>query len=424
MDLDKSGLAARHGLAAGDDLISINGHRLNDIIDYRFYTADEELEIIYRKNGRTGKFRVLKNPDVDLGVLFKPMRIRACANDCIFCFANQNPSGVRESLNFKDGDYRFSFLYGHFVTMTNMGPKQLERVVEQRLSPLYVSVHVTNPSVRRQLMLFGKDDQILSKLKYLTDNGIELHTQIVLCPGYNDGDIFIETITDLYQFQPRLKTVSIVPVGITKWRQNQPRIAPVTADYAQRLIPLAEQLDHEYRHSAGQRFVYLSDEWFILAHVPLPDNEYYDDYLMVENGVGQCRAFAEDLKSQIPHLPKRLKQPFKLTFATGLLPYRFLKETLKPALDAVENLAWDLVPIRNDRLGAELVTVTGLLSARDVVMQLQNQKVGDVVYLSQRMFNEDGITLDDHSREDIEQRLGIPVKIHNENLIDILEPWA
>lgn len=424
IDLDKNGLGARLGLETGDQIISINGHRLNDNIDYEFYVADEELEIEFKKGHQSFTRSLTKDPDRDLGIQFKPMRIRACANDCIFCFADQNPPGVRESLNFRDGDYRFSFLHGHFVTMTNMGPRQLERVVEQRLSPLYVSVHVTDPEVRHKLMLFGKDDRILEKLKFLTANGIELHTQIVLCPGYNDGDILFRTIDDLYQFQPMLKTVSIVPVGLTKWRQNLPQISTVSPEYARAMIPQSEKWDAKYRRPDGQRFVYLSDEWFILADAPIPAGEYYDDYLMVENGVGQCRAFADDFQEQIQEFPARLAKPVKMTFATGKLPHKFLLRTMRDELNKVENLTWDLVPIANDWLGADMVTVTGLLSGRDVARQLKAHGVGDVVYLSHRMFNEDGLTLDDLSRADIEKHLGVPVNIHEEDMAEVLTQWV
>ncbi|MCF7801442.1 MAG: DUF512 domain-containing protein [Candidatus Marinimicrobia bacterium] len=424
IDLDKHGLGARLGMEPGDEILRINDHRLNDIIDYEFYVADETLEIEFNKGGKMTTRSLTKDPDHDLGLQFKPMRIRACANDCIFCFADQNPPGVRESLNFRDGDYRFSFLHGHFVTMTNMGQKQLDRVVEQRLSPLYVSVHVTDPTVRRKLMLFGKDDRVLEKLKFLTDNGIELHTQIVLCPGYNDGDVLFRTIDDLYQFQPMLKTVSIVPVGLTKWRQNLPNIPTVSAEYARQMIPQSEKWDAKYRRPDGQRFVYLSDEWFILADAPMPASDYYDDYLMVENGVGQCRAFADDFRDQVTEFPERLAKPVKMTFATGTLPYKFLMQTMSADLNQVENLAWDLVPITNDWLGAGMVTVTGLLSGRDVSVQLKSHGVGDVVWLSHRMFNEDGLTLDDLTRADIEKYLGVPVKIHQEDMAEVLTEWA
>lgn len=424
IELDQNGIGARHGLSLGADLLKINGHPLNDIIDYDFYVADEELEIVFRKDGREFIKNITKDPDADLGIGFKPIRIRACANDCIFCFADQNPPGVRESLNFRDGDYRFSFLHGHFVTMTNMGQAQLNRVVEQRLSPLYVSVHVTDQTVRQKLMLFGKDDRVLEKLAFLVENNIELHTQIVLCPGYNDGDILFKTIDDLYQFQPQLKTVSLVPVGLTKWRQNLAQLTTVTPEYAKTMIPLAEKWDNQYRRPDGQRFVYLSDEWFILADAPMPETEYYDDYLMVENGVGQCRAFAEDLQEQVRNFPLRLKQPTKLTFVTGKLPFKFLSQTMEPVLNRVENLEWDLVPIANERLGADLVTVTGLLCGRDVVVQLKAHGVGDAVYLSHRMFNEDGLTLDDITRDEIEQKLGVPVRIHTEDMTEVLAEWV
>jgi len=416
--------AAESKLAAGDTLMSINGHRIHDTIDYQFYSAEEDLEIKAVRKHVAFTEIVTKDSNEELGLDLEPMKIRACANDCIFCFADQNPPGVRESLNFRDGDYRFSFLHGHFITMTNMGQKQLDRVVEQKLSPLYISIHVTDPDVRQRLMLYRRDDSIMDKLRYLTSNGIVLHTQIVLCPGWNDGEVLKQTIRDLHSLTPELHTVSIVPVGLTKWRQNLPEIASVTPDYAREFIDAVKLWESDYTLPDGSRFLYLSDEWFILAGTEIPGDEYYDEYSMVENGVGQCRDLDNRLRVQAELLPKKLRQPTHLVFVCGTLTHEFLKQTLEGYLDNITNLTWDLVAVKNDWLGPDLVTVTGLLPGRDVVMQLQDRHLGDAVYLSHRMFNEDGITLDDLDRETIEARLNVPVHIHQEDLVEILEPWA
>ena len=411
-------------IKTGDILKQINGHSINDVIDYQFYSAEEVLTLSLEQDGVEYSVEVQKGIDEELGLDLEPMRMRACANDCIFCFADQNPPGVRESLNFRDGDYRFSFLHGHFITMTNMGQSQLERVVTQKLSPLYVSIHVTDPEVRQNLMLYKKNDSILDKLEYLTSNGITLHTQVVLCPGWNDGDVLKRTIKDLFDFAPKVHTVSIVPVGLTRWRQNLPEIETVTPEYAREFIQVVNSWEQKYRLEDGGRFLYLSDEWFILADMEMPGDDYYDDYMMVENGVGQCRDLANRVASQLPLLPLELQKPTKLTFVTGTLAYKFLLETLAPALDPIKNLDWNLVAVRNDWLGADLVTVTGLLPARDVVVQLQKLDLGDAVYLSNRMFNEDGITLDDQTIGDIAKKLGVAVHTHQEDLVEILEPWA
>ncbi len=412
------------GIRVGDSLLSINDRNISDEIDYAFYSADEDLKIKILRAGISQEINITKSLDEELGIVVEPMKIRSCANNCVFCFAHQNPPGVREALNFKDGDFRFSFLHGHYITMTNMGPKQLERVVEQQLSPLYISVHVTDPETRRKMLLYGKDDKLADKLKYLTSNRIQLHTQIVLCPGWNDGDILLQTINDLIGMAPGVQSISIVPVGLTKYRENEPDLTSYTPESAKAFIEWFEIEQQNFKVVGFENFVLLSDEFFILANLPIPGNDYYGDFSMVENGVGQCRDFANRFNASIPMLPSALDKPTRLVFATGILGYPFLKETITPTLDEIENLEFEIVPIANDWLGAETVTVTGLVSARDLVTQLMGKSDADAVYLSYRMFSEDGITLDDHTREDIEKKLGVPVYIHHEDMLEILSPWS
>ncbi len=416
--------AAAMGIQVGDELVSINDRTISDVIDYEFYAADEDIEVVIKRAGIDQKICITKSLDEELGIVIQPMKIRSCANNCIFCFVHQNPPGVREALNFKDGDFRFSFLHGHYITMTNMGPKQLERVVEQHLSPLYISVHVTDPDLRQKMLLYNKEDHFLEKLKYLTDHNIELHTQIVLCPGWNDGKILLQTIRDLRQFAPSIQSVSIVPVGLTKYRDNLPQLDSYTQETARDFLEWFEVRQAEFDVPDIRRFVYLSDEFFILANKPIPEDDYYGEFSMVENGVGQCRDFANRFQASLPMLPPQLKKPTRLIFPTGKLGYTFLSKTIGSTLDAIINLEYEIISINNEWLGADLVTVTGLVPARDVVTQLKHVKQADAIYLSYRMFSEDGITLDDHTREEIEKKLGIPVYIHHEDMLEILKPWT
>ena len=218
-NIEKDSIAESIGLKKGDQVYSIDGSRVKDIIDYRFKVADENIVIKVKQSGELVEYEIEKDIDDNLGIGFDDFNIRACANDCVFCFADQNPPGMREGLYFRDGDFRMSFLYGHFITMTNMGWKQLKRVVEQQLSPLYVSVHVTDPDKRLEMFLYGKDDFLMKKFEYLTENGIELHAQVVLCPGWNDGKFLEKTVSDIYSFYPSALSMSIVPVGLTKHRE-------------------------------------------------------------------------------------------------------------------------------------------------------------------------------------------------------------
>ncbi|MCF7905200.1 MAG: DUF512 domain-containing protein, partial [Candidatus Marinimicrobia bacterium] len=411
-------------LKTEDQLVSINGHKISDEIDYTFYSADEDLVLSILRDEKPFELKVEKGLDEELGIEVEPMTMRSCANNCVFCFAHQNPPGVRDALNFKDGDFRFSFLHGHYITMTNMGRKQLERVVEQQLSPLYISVHVTDPDVRKDMLLYGKDDNILEKLEYLTSNNIKLHSQIVLCPGWNDGDILVQTLKDLVAFAPNLLSVSIVPVGLTKYRDNLPKMVSYDKASAKAFIHWFGTRESEFQVDGIERFVYLSDEFFILSGGPIPGNDYYGEFSMIENGVGQCRDFVNRFQASLPMLPDRLKKPVRLLFPTGTLASDLLKKTLNEPLARIENLEYEILPVRNEWLGADLVTVTGLLSARDVVTQIKSAKDIDAIYLSYRMFSEDGVTLDDHTREDIEKKLGVPIYIHHEDMAEILKPWA
>jgi len=408
-------LAEELGLREGDQLLRINSEKVKDIVDYRFHFSQENIEmVIFRDGERQTIPEFEKHPDTQLGVEFEPLKVRQCANDCLFCFVDQNPEGVRESLNFRDGDYRLSFLHGHYVTLTNVGWKEMERIATQQLSPIYVSVHVTDPEVRKKLILYKKNDDILKKLDYLVSNGIEVHTQVVLCPGINDGEYLDKTIRDLYQFREGIKSVAIVPVGLTKHREGLAQLDSVTPDYARDFMPVVHEYDEQYRNIDGDRFVYLSDEWFILADQDIPEMDYYGNCYQIENGVGLTRAFLDDFEMQSQEFPGSLEQPREISLVTGTLAESVLREHVMPVLNRIDNLKVNLYAIRNDFFG-ETVTVSGLLTAQDVIRQLAARNLGDALYLPMRIVNDDGITLDDQKPQDIENHLGIPTFVSGEN---------
>ncbi len=416
------------GLKPGDRLLRINGSRVQDHLDYRFRIAESSPELELEIDGRREVVALDKDEDTDLGVEFEDFAVRRCANNCVFCFVDQNPPGLRESLYFRDGDYRLSFLYGNYITMTNMGTRDLERIVEQRLSPLYISVHATEPELRRKLFLYGKDDprcfgsgddRLLDKMRYLVDNGIVLHGQVVICPGMNDGSHLRRTLDDLLPLSPGLRSVAIVPVGLTAHREGLTAIPPITAELAEAFIEEYTELDRTYRNADGGRFVLLSDEWYLRAGQEVPPASYYEGLAMEENGVGQVRDFLDRFQAEQEQLPEAVDQPTRFTIATGLLAEDVFREHVLPRLNAIGNLTVDLQVIRNTFFG-EPVTVAGLLSGRDFVTQLSDKDLGSAVWTTDRILNSSGeLTLDDMTLPRIGRRLGIPLNVAGDSVLEI-----
>ena len=410
--VEKESIAASIGLKPGDRLESIDGSRVKDIIDYRFKVTDENILLRVRQGSKLKEYDIEKDVDDNLGLGFDDFKIRGCANDCVFCFVDQNPPGMRDGLYFRDGDFRMSFLHGHFVTMTNMGWKELKRIVEQRLSPLYVSVHVTDPDKRLEMFLYGKDDFLMKKFEYLTENGIELHAQVVLCPGWNDGKFLEKTVEDIYSFRPNALSMSIVPVGLTKHRDGLPNLPRVTAEYARSFIPIGKQLNTKYRHEDGQNFVFLSDEWFLKIGAALPNQNYYSGHDLRENGGGQVVHFMADWQDNIADCCSGLEKPTRITIGTGTLIADYFNTNFIPLLKTVSNLDVQLKSINNTFFGEDDVTVSGLLTGQDIITQLADQELGDMVLFSNRILNEDDtLTLDDITLGQISHALEVPVRV-------------
>ena len=410
--VEKESIAASIGLKPGDRLESIDGSRVKDIIDYRFKVTDEKILLKVKQGGEIKEYDIEKDVDDNLGLGFDDFKIRGCANDCVFCFVDQNPTGMRDGLYFRDGDFRMSFLHGHFVTMTNMGWKELKRIVEQRLSPLYVSVHVTDPDKRLEMFLYGKDDFLMKKFEYLTENGIELHAQVVLCPDWNDGKFLEKTVEDIYSFRPNALSMSIVPVGLTKHRDGLPNLPRVTAEYARTFIPIGNQLSAKYRQENGKNFVFLSDEWFLKIGAALPNQNYYAGHDLQENGVGQVANFMADWKDNIADYSSGLKKPTSITIGTGTLIADYFNTNFIPLLKTVSNLDVKLKSINNTFFGEDDVTVSGLLTGQDIITQLADQELGDMVLFSNRILNEDDtLTLDDITLGQISHALEVPVRV-------------
>ncbi|MBK7259837.1 MAG: DUF512 domain-containing protein [Ignavibacteriae bacterium] len=403
-------IAGEAGILPGDELLEINGQRVQDNLDVRFYEGDEALELKVARDGEVLLFDIEKDDGEALGLEFEEMKILSCGNDCIFCFVDQNPKGLRNQLYFRDGDYRLSFMYGNYTTMTNAGPAILRRIITQRLSPQYISVHATDLPTRIRLMGLKKDDHILEKIGVLHDNGIAMHTQIVLCPGINDGAVLEKTVEDLWQYHEHIVSLAVVPVGLTDHRFGLTELRRVDRPYARKLLDSIEAWQARFRKACGRGFLYASDEFYIVAGRPLPAAKAYDGFPQYENGVGMTRTFLTKFHAAARRLPAALPKRRTLTLVTGRLAAGFMEEEVVPALKKVKNLKVELVVARNTLYGKS-VTVSGLLSGKCVYSAVRRKGAGHLVLLPPDILNADGLFLDDMSVPQLERSLNAPVHV-------------
>jgi putative radical SAM enzyme (TIGR03279 family) len=417
--------ADRAGIQPGDLIRTINGHVIRDLVDYRFYVAEEELTIGFERQQTAHEVQITKTYDESLGVLFgeEPAPfIRQCANKCVFCFIKGLPErfapvsglehGMRASLYIKDDDYRYSFLFGNFITLTNLKELDWQRLEEQRLTPLYVSVHATEPDLRRRMVDGPRAGDIIEHIKRLGTIGISCHTQLVLCPTINDGEHLERSIRDLADLRPIVESISVVPVGLTKYNNmikmgDLPPLRHFTREEAGRIIDQVEvhQRRFEAENSEGYPFVYLSDEWYYLTEREFPPARHYGSYAQIENGVGMTRYLLEQWRAGRSRLPRTMAQPRKVTLVTGTMA-RPIIESFAADLRAIPNLEVQVLPIVNRFFGPE-VTVAGLLCGQDVLGTLSEMDdPGDLVLLPRVMLDNEGKRfLDDMSVEEFQASL-------------------
>lgn len=415
LDIEKNSIAEELGIRPGAQLLNINGRDIYDELDYRFHNNGDELEVLVEQNGEQIIYEIEKEPHEDIGFIVQDMQMRKCGNSCIFCFVHQNPKGLRKPLYFKDEDFRFSFLHGHYVTLTNTTQEDLERIVEQRLSPLYVSVHVTDTELRKYMLGVRRDDFLLEKLQFLTSNGIELHTQIVLCPGINDGHVLDNTIADLKTFYPQIGSIAIVPVGLTQFRTWLPKLQPVTREYSLQTMEIIDKKRRLLKAELGSSFVYLSDEFYISTDSPLPNASYYEDFYQLENGVGLTRDFINRFKKELPRVAAPASG-LDLTLVSGVLGATALQKYIVPYLQKINNLNVSLHQVTNHFYG-ESITVAGLLVGQDIYNTLKDKPLGDYVVLPPRVLNHDQLFLDDWSIQELENKLGAPILIFPDSFL-------
>ncbi len=412
------------GLLLGDKIRTINGRKIRDILDYRFYISDEEIELEIERQSKRFFIELEKETDDALGLSFEPIKVRMCGNDCPFCFVDQNPAGMRKTLYIRDEDFRLSFLAGHFVTLTNLSQRDLQRIVEQRLSPLYVSVHAIDLEIRKFLLGLRNDDQLLEKLTFLCQNGIELHTQIVVSPGINDGEVLEETIAALVSFFPQIGSVATVPLGLTRHRKGLTQLQPITAEYAKKYLQHADLLAAKYKDELGQHFIYPSDEFYIRAGMAIPGRERYDDFQQFENGVGMVRTLLDDFSEIKNKFPGRLKKPVRISFVTGMMMQEIFEREIVAVFRAVQNLHIEVIAVKNDFYGHSIRT-TGLLTGQDIYKNCHERKLGKKLYLPANCLNPDLKFLDDWTLDGLSEKLQIPVETcandFSEILHDIIE---
>jgi len=398
-------------VAPGDQLVTINGVEMRDLLDVRFAAAEAELDLEFlRPGGEQLRLSVRKHPDADIGLEFEPMKIRSCNNKCDFCFVFQQPKKtMRRELYIMDDDFRYSFLYGNFVTLTNINEDDVNRIIEQKLSPLYISVHCTDDAVRRDFLRSHNAWPIMPLLQRLAAAGIRMHTQVVLVPDFNDGRYLEQTIDDLAGLYPMVESLGVVPVGLTRYRMDLPNVKSVSRTYARKAVRYLRERTVAFRRSLGCGFVYTADEFLILAGEPFPRAPYYDDFPQLENGIGMARQALDHFARARRTLPARVHQPLTLHWVTGRSAATFLIPRVLEPLARIEGLTVKPVVVSN-RFFGDSVTVSGLLTGRDMLETLLAASPTEgVVLLPPNCLNTDGLFLDDLRPAMLSDELGLPV---------------
>ncbi|TAF05719.1 MAG: TIGR03279 family radical SAM protein [Nostocales cyanobacterium] len=410
-------IAAEIGFEAGDAIVAINGVKPRDLIDYQFLCADEILELeVLDTTGKTHHIEIEKDDDDDLGLEFATALFDGliqCNNRCPFCFIDQQPPGKRSSLYFKDDDYRLSFLYGSYLTLTNLPEKEWQRIEQMRLSPLYVSVHATEPEVRIRLLKNHRAGQILQQLKWFQERRLQIHAQVVVCPGINDGEHLERTLRDLTSFHrgeiPAVASIAVVPVGLTRFRPQDDELIPVTREKAQEVISQVKLLSQEFRQKLGTNVAWLADEWFLIAGEELPSEAEYGEYPQIDNGVGSIRLFIKQFTSMAQELlPPKISTQRKLTWVVGNAVEQAFQPLVKQ-LNVVAGLTVNMRALCSDYWGQN-ISVTGLLTGHDLLFHLKGQDLGEGILLPSVMLKHgELIFLDDMTVEEVSRQLNISI---------------
>lgn len=419
-DVYRNSYAYRAGCEAGDTLLSINGNDIVDVLDYRFYQLNSDLELKIRdRKGQVHTVKVRKPEYEELGLEFDTYLMdkeKSCRNQCIFCFIDQLPKGMRESLYFKDDDSRLSFLFGNYVTLTNLTEHEISRIIKMHISPINVSVHTTNPELRVKMMNNRFAGDALKILKRLSEHNIAINTQIVCCPGWNDGEELKRSLRDLYDLNVNL--IGVVPVGITKYREGLAKLTPFTVEKARETVDILEEFGEMCLKTRGKRIAYAADELYIKAGYEIPDASFYGDFEAIENGIGLIAQLREDFRDELEwrDADDSIKRTVSIACGTSAAPY--LRELMDEAEKKFSGVKVNVYPIVNDFFG-EQINVSGLIVGQDLHNQLKNKPLGDALLISSAMLRfENDLFLDDVHIDDLSRKLHIKIyPIHNDGVM-------
>ena len=417
-------IAEELGVEPGDKLLEVNGNVVEDVFDSHFFIHDEEVVLLIEKpDGEEWEFEIEKEYDEDLGIEFEQGLMdeyRSCRNHCMFCFIDQMPKGMRETLYFKDDDSRLSFLQGNYVTLTNMSDHDIDRILRYHLEPINVSIHTTNPELRCKMLHNRFAGEALKKIDRLSEGGIMMNGQIVLCKGINDGEELERSIRDMSRYLPQLQSVSVVPVGLTKYREGLYPLEPFTREDAKKVLETIHRWQEYFYEKFGTHFIHAGDEWYILAGEELPEEGRYDGYLQLENGVGMLRLLKEEFQEAYEKLEGD-EDTREVSIATGYLAYPYICEMAEKITDKCPNVRAYVYPIRNDFFG-ELITVSGLVTGQDLISQLKEKELGEVLLLPCNMFrSEEDVFLDDVTLAELGETLQVRTDIVKSSGQDLIE---
>jgi len=411
--VDPHSPAKKAGVQVGETLTHINGHQIVDVLDYKFYSYDPKLELTLRgEDGTVRQLNLRKREGEDLGLEFETYlmdRARSCANNCIFCFVDQMPPGMRPSLYFKDDDARLSFLMGNYLTLTNLSQREIQRIIDLRISPINVSVHTTDPELRCEMLKHRRAGEAIDTMRRFAQHNITMNCQIVSCPGINDGPALDRTLRELAEMYPAVNSISVVPVGVTKYREGLYPLQPYTREGAAAVLDQVEAFAQRHLEQKGTRLVWCSDEFYLLAGRDLPEEAYFEEFTQLDNGVGMLRLLSEEFRRALDLMePEEMEGTTPFTIATGVSAAPFLARLVDMARAKCGTIKGKVQAIQNDFFG-HTITVAGLVTGQDLIAQLKGKNLGERLLIPANMLRAgERVFLDDVSLDDVERELGVP----------------